>query len=278
MASRKSYHSHIAQPLPGRHWFYRATLLMLVTSGLALIVMSKAGNPAITKLRTSINDAVMPVLAVAASPFDVVHDAGVWMKEMVSLRAENISLKNQNVQLLQWQAAAKDLEEENRSLRELLNAVPSRKRSYITARVVSDLGGPYVHSALLNGGSEQGINKDQAVINESGLAGRVVDVGKTSARVLLLTDINSRVPVMAEKAHEKAILAGSNNDTLNLTYLTANSAIQEGDRLVTSGDGGVFPPGIPVGIVTSIEKGAVSVQPFVDPIKIEYVSILDYSL
>jgi rod shape-determining protein MreC len=278
MASRKSYHSHIAQPLSGRHWFYRATLLMLVTFGIALIVMSKAGNPAIGKLRTSINDAVMPVLAVAASPFDVVHDAGVWMKEMVSLRAENIALKNQNLQLLQWQATAKDLEEENRSLRELLNAVPSRKRSYITARVVSDLGGPYVHSALLNGGSEQGIKKDQAVINESGLAGRVVDVGKTSARVLLLTDINSRVPVMAEKAHEKAILAGSNNDTLNLTYLTANSAIQEGDRLVTSGDGGVFPPGIPVGIVTSIEKGAVSVQPFVDPIKIEYVSILDYSL
>ena len=277
MATRKNYHSHLAT-LPGKHWFFRATFFLMVAAAIILMVMGRAGNPMVEKLRTSITDAMLPVLAVAASPFDVAHDAGVWMSEIINMRAENIALKNQNLQLMQWQAAAKDLEEQNRSLKRLLNVVSSQKRSYITARVVSDLGGPYVHSALIGGGSDNGIQKDQAVLNEAGLAGRVVDVGKTSARVLLLTDINSRVPVIAERAHEKGIATGAGNEFLNLSYLASSSAIEEGERLVTSGDGGIFPPGIPVGVVTSIEKGVVKVQPFVDPAKIEYVNILDYSL
>jgi rod shape-determining protein MreC len=277
MSSRRNHTPHLAV-LPGKHWFYRATLLMMVTLGLSLLIMERANNPTVVRLRTSITDAIVPVLSVAASPFDAISGIGTWMSDMANLRAENVALKNQNVQLLQWQASAKSLEEENRSLRELLNAVPARKQSYVTARVVSDIGGPYVHSALIDGGNDSGIDKDQAVISERGLAGRVVDAGKTSARVLLLTDINSRVPVIAEKAHEKAILTGSNGEMLTLTYLAADSRIEAGDKLVTSGDGGIFPPGIAVGIVTSVDKGAVTVQPFVDPAKLRFVSVVDYSL
>jgi rod shape-determining protein MreC len=277
MASRKSYTPHIAI-LPGRQWLSRATLFLLITLGFALMIMGRSGAPAVIKLRTSITDALTPVLTVAASPFDAVHNAGVWMSDMANLRTDNILLKNQNLQLMQWQTAAKDMEEENRALRQLLNVVPSKTHTYITARVVSDLGGPYVHSALINGGSENGIHKDHPVINESGLAGRVVDVGDSSARVLLLTDINSRVPVMAERVGEKGILVGNNSERVTMTYLAADSRIEAGDRLVTSGDGGIFPPGIAVGVVTSVEKGSVTVQPFVDPAKVEYVSIIDYSL
>ncbi len=245
---------------------------MLVMCGLVLFAMDKAGHPAASRLRTGVLDVVTPVLGVVASPFDTVASIGEWVSQTFAIRSENITLRNQNIQLLQWQALAKQTEAENRSLRALLNVVPAQKRSYVTVQLVSDLSGPYAHSALVNGGTQQGIKVDQAVINENGLVGRVVDAGDTSARVLLLGDINSRVPVVAEQAREKSILAGNNEDLPSLYYVSANSKIAVGERIVTSGDGGVFPAGIPVGIVTSVEKGAVKVQPYVDASSIEYVS------
>lgn len=264
--------------LPGKQWFYRASLLTMIMFSTALLIMSKTNNPAVARLRTNITDIVTPVLAVAASPFDAIYNAGAWVADMSRLREENIMLKNQNIELLQWQAAAKQMEVENQSLRTLLAVVPQQKNSFITVRLVSDLGGPYVHSALISGGRDNGIHKDQAVINESGLMGRVVDVGTSSARILLLNDINSRVPVIAEHSGEKSILVGNNNDLPMLSYLSAEGKIEVGERIVTSGDGGVFPPGIPVGVVVSVEKGNVKIQPFVDPTKVEYVSVIDYSL
>lgn len=264
--------------LPGRQGLYRATLLLMVTSGVALMLMSKTNNPAVTRIRTTITDIAAPVLAVAASPMDALYNAGAWVGEMARLRQENLMLKNQNLQLLQWQSAARSMEAENKSLRSLLNVVPSPKSTFITARVVSDMGGPYVHSALINGGQSNGIAKDQAVVNESGLMGRIVDAGNSSARVLLLNDINSRVPVVGEHSHEKSILSGNNTGLPTLSYLAADSHIAVGERIVTSGDGGVFPPGIAVGVVTSVDKGMVQVQPFVEPSKVQYVSVIDYSM
>ena len=263
--------------LSDKQWLHRASILMLITAGCALLVMSKAGNPAITRLRTHITDITTPLLAVAASPMDAVHNAGLWVGEMVNLRSDNIALKNANVELLKWQEKAKTMQTENEALRSLLNVVPSAKSSYITARIVSDMGGPYMHSALLNGGTENGITKDQAVISENGLLGRVIDAGNSSARVLLLTDINSRVPVITESTHEKNILIGNNSDTPALAYSNADSKIKVGERIITSGDGGIFPQGIPIGIVSSVEKNTVTVQPFVDATSTQYVSVVDYS-
>jgi rod shape-determining protein MreC len=134
-----------------------------------------------------------------------------------------------------------------------------------------------VHSALVNGGSSSGIKKDEAVTDEDGLLGRVISTGAGSARVLLLSDINSHVPVMAEHTQEKSILSGNNTDWPMLTYLPANSKIEVGERIVTSGDGGIFPPNVPVGVVTAIEDGKVKVQLFADVAKAEYVSVIDYA-
>lgn len=259
-----------------RIWLQRASLVLLLTAGVTLMVMSKAGNPAVTRLRTHITDAVAPVLAVAASPMDAIHNAGAWIGEMVQLRAQNIALKNENLALLQWQDQAKNMAGEIESLRKLLNVVAASKSSFITARVVSDLGGPYVHSALISGGAEDGIKKDQAVIGDHGLLGRVVEVGQSSARVLLLSDINSRVPVMSESSREKSILVGNNTDTPTLAYLTADSKIKPGDRIITSGDGGVFPQGIPVGVVTGVSGGAVSVRPYLEPANAQFISVIDH--
>jgi rod shape-determining protein MreC len=275
MAIKKTRNAYIM--LPGKQWYYRVTLSVMVGFAIALMIMSKTGNPNISKIRMQIADAVTPVIAVIGRPMDAFYDAGTWLSEMAQLRQQNVMLKNQNLELLQWQSAAKSMETENLALRKLMNVVSARTSTYITARVVSDVSGPYVHSALMSGGSDEGIRKDQPVISEMGLMGRVVDVGNSSARVLLLNDINSRVPVVAENAQIKSILVGNNSGLPSLSYLASDNKIQVGERIVTSGDGGIFPKGIAVGVVTSIDDGVVSVQPFVEPSKVEYVTIVDSS-
>lgn len=262
--------------LPGKQWYYRASLSMMVGLAIALMIMSKTNNPNIAKMRMQITDTVVPVISAIGRPMDAFYDIGTWISEMVNLRQQNVMLTNQNRELLQWQAAAKAMEAENAALRKLMNVVAAHKSGYITARIVSDVSGPYVHSALMSGGSDSGIQKNQPVISENGLMGRVVEVGNTSSRVLLLNDINSRVPVIVEGADVKSILVGNNTGLPSLSYLSSDSKIQAGERIITSGDGGVFPKGIPVGVVTNVEEGMVSVQPFVDPSRTEYVSIMDY--
>ena len=271
----KAYYLSI---VPSKQAVSRATFLLLATAGISLVVMGKTGNPIVGKLRMGLADAVAPVLSVAARPIDAVMDAGRWFSEMAALRQENIALKNQNINLRQWQLRAQAMEEEDKALRKLLKVVPPRTAAYITAPVVSDVGGPYVHAALLAGGTETGIEKDRAVINESGLVGRVIEAGANSARVLLLRDINSRVPVMAESANEKSILMGNNAELPTLSYLSVNSRIAVGDRIVTSGDGGVYPKGIAVGKVVSTEGGVVKVQPFVDATRLDFVTVVDSSI
>jgi rod shape-determining protein MreC len=242
------------------------------------MVMSQTGNSSATRIRTTLLDIITPIIEVASKPLDAVASAGAWVGEMAQLRAENIALRNTNIQLLQWQALAKSMEAENNSLRGLMNAVSVPKNNYITARIVTDMGGPYVRSALIGGGATQGIKKDQAVISEHGLVGRVVETGNATSRVLLLNDINSRIPVMSESSREKTILVGNNNELPSLSYVSSDSAIKVGERIITSGDGGVFPRGIAVGIVSKIEDGTIRIQPFVDATRLEYVSVVDYSL
>lgn len=263
--------------LPGKQWYYRATLSMMVGFAIALMIMSKTNNPSISKLRMQIADTVTPVISFIGRPMDAFYDAGTWVSEMAHLRSENVMLKNQNIELLKWQGAAKAMEAENEALRKLMHVVSNQRNGYITARVVSDVSGPYVHSALMSAGAGDGILKDQPVITETGLMGRVVDVGESSTRVLLLNDINSRVPVAVEHSDIKSILVGNNTGLPSLSYLSSDNKVKVGQRVITSGDGGIFPRGIPVGVVTEVEDGLVSVQPFVEPSKVEYVTVVDYS-
>lgn len=271
----KKTNAHHLTISPSRDLFGRASIFFMIIASLSLMVIS-SGNKENSRVRASIMDFVAPVIAVVNSPIDVIASVGNSVVELMNLRTENVALKNANLQLLKWQNLAKDVQAENESLRALMNVVPDKKSNYITARIVSDFGGAYIRSALISGGIEQGIKKDQPVINERGLVGRIVEVGNNNSRVLLLSDINSRVPVIAENSREKTILVGNNNNLPSLSYLAANSSIKVGERILTSGDGGIFPRGIAVGVVETVENGIVRVHPFVDSVSVGYVSVVDY--
>jgi rod shape-determining protein MreC len=155
---------------------------------------------------------------------------------------------------------------------------PEPATTFLTARVIANSGGAYLRSLMIHAGSENGIARGQAAMTGEGLVGRVSEVGRQAARVLLVTDLNSRVPVIVEGPQQRALLTGDNSERPCLRYLDAGAEIKVGDRVVTSGQGGVFPPGLPVGVVASLDGEAPRVEPYVEMSRVEYLRIVDYGL
>ena len=112
-----------------------------------------------------------------------------------------------------------------------------------------------MRTVLVNAGTDDRVARGQAAITGEGLVGRLTEVGNRAARVLLITDLNSRIPVTIESSHANAVLAGDNSERPRLLYLPSPDAVKIGDRIVTSGEGGVFPPGLPVGVVAAHRRG-----------------------
>jgi rod shape-determining protein MreC len=259
-------------------WLHRFTFVLLFGGSLALMVLGKSESPIVERARLTVTDAVTPIMDGLSRPLASIRQAYDNAREFLDLREENTMLREQQARLVQWQSVARQLEAENRALRDLLKFAPDRAASFVTARVVADNGGAFVRSVLVAAGLRDGLRKGDAAVTGEGLVGRVAEVGERSARVLLLTDINSRIPVVIERSRDQGILAGDNSDNPRLLYLSHGSQLVPGDRVVTSAAGGAFPPGLPVGVVKSTDTGGAVVELFVDWDHMEYLRLLDYRL
>ena len=256
----------------------RFAFLTLVLASFALMLLGKADTLVVERLRVFIDDGLSPVLQVMSRPASAVASVVNGVHDLAALRAENVRLTEENARLQHWQTVARELDNENRALKGQLNYLPDPDAAFISARVIGDTGGAFVHSMLINVGARDGVRKGQAVISGENMVGRIAEVGDRSARILLLTDINSHIPVVIENSRAKAILSGDNSDRPRLSYLAHNSDAAVGSRIVTSGHGGVFPPGLPVGVIASIQDGIVRVEPLVHRNALEYVAVVDYGL
>ena len=264
--------------LPLRALFDRFAFAALIVVSLALLLVGKADPALLGTVGTRVSDAIVPALGVVVEPINASRRAAAQVGELFALRQENAHLRAQNERLLEWQDRARQLALENAALRQLLNLEAGvAPPTAVAARVVADAGGPFVHTVLVDAGAERGVVKGMAAVNERGLVGRVIEVGRRSARVLLLTDFNSRVPVMVEPARDQAILAGDNSREPSLVFLPLHPRMAVGQRVVTSGRGGVLPPGLAVGRISSIDDDKVAVVPVVDWERLEYVRLLEYS-
>lgn len=256
----------------------RFTFLGLVALSVGLMILGKAETPIVEQFRAMVTDAFVPLLDALSRPIATVSQVGDEISGILNVYQENVRLRQENERLLRWENVARQLETEDKSLRDMLHLVPDAPVSYVTARVVSDAAGMFVRSVLVTAGAHDGVAKGQVALTGEGLVGRVGEVGERSARILLLTDLNSEVPVTLENGQMRAILAGDNSDQPKLLYLTTDAHPQVGDRVVTSGSGGVFPPGLPVGVVSSIADNVVRVKPFVEFHRLDYVRLVDYGL
>lgn len=256
----------------------RFAFLSLIGLTFALMLIGKADTILVERARMAVSDAVTPILRVMAEPAAVISQFVTNLRELAAIREQNAALREDNALLLKWQAVAQKLENENRQLRGLLGTVNEPEARSVSARVVADSGGAFAQSILITAGNGNGVAKGQSVVTGEGLVGRVTQAGYRSARVLLVTDINSRIPVRVGEAGDRAILAGDNSPRPRLIYLGVNTAVAPGDRIVTSGDAGVFPPGLPVGRVVMADDATVLIELFVSRDRLQYVEILDFGL
>jgi len=215
---------------------------------------------------------------VISQPAEAVAGAVGEVSHVTQVYQENRTLREQVVRLEQWQEAARRLDAENQQLRSLLNFPVDPQTRQVTGRVIGDSGGSFVRSILVAVGAERGVAKGEAAMTGEGMVGRVSEVGERSARVLLITDLNSRIPVVVESTRDRAVLAGDNTVRPRLLYLSPDARLSPGDRVLTSGHGGALPAGLPVGVIADVGERGVLVQPYVDWARLDYVRLLDYGL
>ncbi|HYU13815.1 MAG TPA: rod shape-determining protein MreC, partial [Stellaceae bacterium] len=256
----------------------RTTLPALILLSGAIVILGKADQTMFDKFRTTLSDALAPALDILSQPLGAAETAVDRARGVVALYQDNRRLEQENERLLQWQQVALKLSADNRQLRGLLKAVPEGKVSYVTTRVIANSGGAYVRTVMINAGAEDGLARGQAAITGEGLIGRLTEVGSRAARILLITDLNSRIPVTVDGSHSNAVLAGDNSDRPRLVYLANPEAVKVGDRIVTSGQGGIFPPGLPVGVVTAIGGSGPRIEPYVEMSQLGYLMVVDYGL
>jgi len=272
--SRFNY--RFAPPLPGAT--QRFTFLGLVIAAITLMLIAKADVAMMERLRVHVTDSVAPIIDIMSRPISIANDAIVQFNALAKVYEKNKNLSQNNERLMHWQSVARMLEAENQALRAQLKYIPGPQASYVSARVIADTGGAFAHSVLLNIGHQPGVDKGHAVVTGVGLIGRVESVGSRATRVLLISDLNSRIPVLIEATRTRAILAGNNSSRPRLIHLASGATVSPGDRIVTSGHGGVFPVGLPVGLVDAVNEAGISVLPFVPRDRLEYVRILDFGL
>ncbi|HET6184272.1 MAG TPA: rod shape-determining protein MreC [Acetobacteraceae bacterium] len=226
----------------------RLTLPVLFVLSFGVMLIGKADTLLVDRARISLGDALGPVFDFLAVPLAAARAELADLADLWSLRDENRALREEVARLRQWQSVALRLEEENRRLKAQLNWIPDPPAHFVTGRVVADGGGLYARAALLSVGPNHQVRKGEIAVDEAGLVGRVTEVGARTARVLLITDLSSRIPVLLEQSHSRAILAGANTDRPRLLYWTDAHPV-EGERVVTSGEAGAFPADLPVGTV-----------------------------
>lgn len=261
---------------PLQAFFERASYLFFVALSIGLLIFGKI-NPGLTEsTQARLADFAAPILEFLGAPINWTRETTQGFGNLLSVRADNERLTQENRTLLQWHDAALRLESENEILRQLLEATERQEYSTVTSRVVGEPGGPFLRAVLIRAGRREGVIEYQPVMDAHGLVGRVVTAGNRSSRVLLLSDLNSRVPVRVGTADHRGVLAGDNSGLPKLSFLPFGAQVAVGDRVLTSGDGRVYPPDLPVGQVVSVGENSARVQLFSDLSRLTFVRVLAY--
>ncbi|MDP3173617.1 MAG: rod shape-determining protein MreC, partial [Phenylobacterium sp.] len=222
-----------------------------------------------------VGDAVAaPVGGVMSAPIRWTGDGVDTVRGYFFAVSENRRLKAELAEARQWRDAALLLRDTNERYKTLLGLRTDPPIPMVAARTVLDSRGPFANTRIANVGKEKQIKAGYPVVSENGLVGRVIGVTTGASRVLLLTDIASRVPVMVDRTNARAILTGDGGPNPTMEYLRGQEPVRQGDRVVTSGDGGVLPRGLPVGTAVKTLDGRWRVVLASDAAPVDFVRIL----
>lgn len=259
-----------------RQLIKKFALVILFLIAFVLMMVNKTDTILIDKTSSMATGILSPAVDVLIVPARLVAHVYDYFKDMSLAYEENKFLKKENRKLRLIGEQARALEIENRLLSRILNFTKPPVDKLTTARIVAEEGDAFSHSLIAYIGKNNIVEKGQIVLNEDGVVGRIDKIGNSYAKILLLTDINSRIPVVLEKNRTRGMVAGDNTLNPKLVFLPLSSEVNIGDRLVTSGVAGVFPPGLPVGFVSKIDKREIRIQPYADLNSLEYVKIVSF--
>jgi len=238
----------------------RLMLGALVVMLLGLFLLWRIDSPRVERLRMEITDRVIPNFATITAPVTSAVNILRSARSYTRIYQQNQELRRELQQMKAWKEAALQREQENARLLDLNNVRLDPKFTKITGVVLADSGSPFRQTVLLNVGRRDGIVDGWAAIDGIGLVGRIAGVGERTSRVILLTDTSSRIAVSIESNGQRAMIVGDNTSRPPLEFLEDPETVRPGDRVVTSGDGGVFPSGLLVGQVTQTQSGRLRVR------------------
>lgn len=252
----------------------RILIGFLVLFLFAIFLLWRIDSPRVERFRAQLVDRIVPsfdwVLIPVTKTAAMVEDFQSYNR----LYEQNQELRRELQQMKAWKEAALQLEQKNAKLLDLNNVRLDPKLTYVTGVVLADSGSPFRQSVLLNIGGRDGIVDGWAATDGLGLVGRISGVGRSTSRVILLRDANSRIPVEIQPSGQRAILSGDNSSLPLVEFLESPELVRPGDRVVSSGDGGVFPAGILVGQVAQGADGRLRVRLSADYERLDFLRVL----
>jgi len=240
-------------------------------------VIWRIDSPRVERFRARVVDRLVPSFDWAMAPVTGAVNILRDFQSYHRIVEQNAELKRELQQMKMWKEAALQLEQENARLLDLNNVRLDPRLTYITGVVLADSGSPFRQSVLINVGKRDGIVDGWAAMDGLGLVGRISGTGETTARVILLTDTSSRIPAVIQPSGQKAIVAGDNTADPPIDFIEDPDRVRPGDRILTSGDGEVFPPGLLIGQVAKDRGGRLRVRLSADYERLEFLRVLrDY--
>ena len=247
---------------------------ILVVLLLGMYLLWRIDSPRVERLRIAMIDRFVPSMDWAMAPVTGLTNIARNFQSYTRIYEQNQDLRRELQQMKAWREAALQLEQENARLLDLNKVRIDAKLTHVTGVVTADSGSPFRQSVLLNVGARDGIMDGWATMDGIGLVGRISGVGQNTSRVILLTDTNSRIPVTVQPSGQRAILVGDNEAAPTLELIENRDLVRPGDRVVTSGDGKVFPAGLLVGQVAQSPDRRLRARLVADYERLKFLRVL----
>lgn len=260
---------------PARSSALRGAFVVFLLLSVALLALSRLNHASVRDARWQLSEWMTPVLSGAAGMLDPVRHLVRSVSEFATSTGELAALRDENRRLKAAESRIDELERKLADVGALARAVAETRLPRVTAQVIASSSGSVARTVTINAGRGHAIRSGYPVLNRDGLVGRVVETGQTAARVVLLGDLTSRIPVTVGRGSVRAIVTGDGGSRLKLGYVAGGSAVAPGDDVVTSGAGGLFPRGLRIGRVVE-DNGVMKVAPHAALDDLDHVSVLLY--
>jgi rod shape-determining protein MreC len=257
-------------------------LAIVVALAIVVVLLGKAQGGLFDKARAHVTDMMAPVLQKVRAPVAGFDRFTGSIGEIFSVYEQNLKLKEENARLQQWRNVAIVLQGRVTRYQTMLHAVPDPQMNRVLARVIGRASRPFLQTMILDAGRDNHALPGQAVMDARGMIGRIYLTGRRTSWVILLTDLNSRIPVTIAPSSGKtgnvqALMTGDNSALPVLDMVSRTVTLHEGDQVTSSGNGGLLPAGLPVGTVMPNGAGGWRVALLADAAASQDVEILDFS-